>query len=310
MTSEHSSLSESEKIYQKLIDSDLYRTYKKAFHDAIGMDLSLMPADEDTPRQESPHFANLFCETLNRGGSGCDHCKSANQCLRSSAGEQARTSICFARMRETAIPIKSANRPIAFLCTGQIFTEKPKKKDFAKVAVHLEREGRSAEEIAKLQKKWLEIPVMSVEKYQGIVTMLAAFALQLSEVLNRLMIEEENSEPEIVSRARQYICANLENKVNLEDVARRVGVSTYYFCKVFKASTGITLTEYVNRRRVEWAKRKLLNPRARITEVAFDVGYQSLSQFNRSFLKYVGVSPTRFREQQASKSESSFAIAA
>jgi len=48
---------------------------------------------------------------------------------------------------------------------------------------------------------------------------------------------------------------------------------------------------------VEWAKRKLLNPHSRVTEVAFDVGYQWLSQFNRSFLKYAGESPTKFREQ-------------
>lgn len=57
----------------------------------------------------------------------------------------------------------------------------------------------------------------------------------------------------------------------------------------------MTLTEYVNRRRVEWAKRKLINPNTRVTEVAFDVGFQSVSQFNRSFLKYAGVSPTRYR---------------
>jgi AraC-like DNA-binding protein len=78
-------------------------------------------------------------------------------------------------------------------------------------------------------------------------------------------------------------------------------VSSFYFCKIFKKSTGMTLTEYVNRRRIEWAKRKLVNPQARVTEVAYEVGYQSLSQFNRSFLKYVGVSPTRFREQQSSQ---------
>ena len=67
-------------------------------------------------------------------------------------------------------------------------------------------------------------------------------------------------------------------------------------------ATGMTLTEYVNRRRIEWAKRKLLNPQARVTEVAYDVGYQSLSQFNRSFLKYVGESPSRFREHNLKNS--------
>ena len=59
----------------------------------------------------------------------------------------------------------------------------------------------------------------------------------------------------------------------------------------------MTFTEYVNRKRVEWAKVALLKPHARVTEVAFAVGYQSLSQFNRSFLKYAGESPTQHRKR-------------
>ena len=142
---------------------------------------------------------------------------------------------------------------------------------------------------------------MPADQYHGVITLLAAFAIQLSEQVNRLLIEDANSEPAIVTKAKQYVSANLEDKVCLDDVAKRVGVSSFYFCKIFKRSTGMTLTEYVNRRRIEWAKRKLVNPQARVTEVAYEVGYQSLSQFNRSFLKYVGMSPTRFREQQSSR---------
>jgi AraC-like DNA-binding protein len=98
-----------------------------------------------------------------------------------------------------------------------------------------------------------------------------------------------------VVKAKRFINAHLEEKLSLDLVSGHVGVSPFYFCKLFKQATDMTLTEYVNRRRVEWAKRKLINPNSRVTEVAFDVGFQSVSQFNRSFLKYVGVSPTRFR---------------
>ena len=151
---------------------------------------------------------------------------------------------------------------------------------------------------------------MPVDQYKGAVTLLAAFGLQLSELLSRLIIEDSHSEPDIVTRAKQYVCTHLDEKVNLEDVANRACVSTFYFCKIFKATTGMTLTEYVNRRRVEWAKRKLLNPQARVTEVAFDVGYQSLSQFNRSFLKYAGVSPSRYRQEQSAEGLSGTVLAA
>jgi AraC-like DNA-binding protein len=81
----------------------------------------------------------------------------------------------------------------------------------------------------------------------------------------------------------------------LEEVSRHAGVSPFHFCKVFKRATGMTFTEFVNRARVEQAKRLLLKPQARITEVAYDVGFQSLSQFNRSFRRVTDTSPTEYR---------------
>ena len=62
----------------------------------------------------------------------------------------------------------------------------------------------------------------------------------------------------IVAPDRSYkvysgIEMNLEEKISLESVASHVGVSPYYFCKVFKQAAGMTLTEYVNRRRIEWS---------------------------------------------------------
>lgn len=301
MSNKNNTQTREENTYNKLVDSSLYQTYKQAFIDATGMNLALIPADEEfQPADTEAGYRNRFCESLNSGISGCEACVLAGQCLKARSADHAETTTCFAGMCETLIPIKGANQTIAFLSTGQVFADRPSKKEFKKVATELTHAGLDEDQLSELESVWQDTSVMSGEQYQGTVTLLAAFALQLTDLLNRLMIEEANSEPEIVTRAKQYVCANLEDKVNLEDVANKVGVSTFYFCKVFKASTGMTLTEYVNRRRVEWAKRKLLNPQVRITEVAYDVGYQSLSQFNRSFQKYVGASPSQYREQQSS----------
>ena len=59
-------------------------------------------------------------------------------------------------------------------------------------------------------------------------------------------------------------------------------------------SPGSTLTDYVNRRRIQWAKKELLKSETRISEIAFLIGYQSLSQFNRSFARVTGLSPSRY----------------
>jgi AraC-like DNA-binding protein len=79
-------------------------------------------------------------------------------------------------------------------------------------------------------------------------------------------------------------------------VAKASGASVFHFCKVFKKSTGLRFTDYVARVRLEDAKAELLNPNRRISEVAYDVGFQSLTQFNRTFKRIFGRSPTEFRQ--------------
>ena len=72
-------------------------------------------------------------------------------------------------------------------------------------------------------------------------------------------------------------------------------MSAFYFCKVFKSATGLTFTHYVARSRIERTKQMLLNPHTRISEAAYEAGFQSLSQFNRVFRRFAGESPTSYR---------------
>jgi YesN/AraC family two-component response regulator len=83
--------------------------------------------------------------------------------------------------------------------------------------------------------------------------------------------------------------------LSLGQVAKAVNTSTFYFCKMFKKGTGLNFTEYVSRVRIESAKNLLLNPNLRISEIAYQVGFQSLTHFNRVFKKVAGESPTDYR---------------
>ena len=88
--------------------------------------------------------------------------------------------------------------------------------------------------------------------------------------------------------------------IDLNEVARAMHVSTFYFCKIFRKATGLTFTDYLGRVRVERAKNLLLNPHLRISEIAYTVGFQSLTQFNRIYRKIAGEAPTAFRDNGAS----------
>jgi AraC-like DNA-binding protein len=72
-------------------------------------------------------------------------------------------------------------------------------------------------------------------------------------------------------------------------------MSPYYFCKLFKQTTGLGFNEYLARTRTESVKQMLLNPHTHVGEAGFAAGFQSLSQFNRVFRRVAGEAPSRYR---------------
>ena len=80
-------------------------------------------------------------------------------------------------------------------------------------------------------------------------------------------------------------------------MARAVNASATYFSKRFKETTGMTFIDYLGRVRVEKAKNLLRNPNLRISAIALEVGFQSVSQFNRTFKKVTGRPPKQLRPE-------------
>jgi len=100
-----------------------------------------------------------------------------------------------------------------------------------------------------------------------------------------------------VAKARSFIAEHQAEEISLSDVARAVNMSAFYFCKTFRKVTGVTFVDYLARLRIESVKSLLLNPHKRISEAAFEAGFQSLSQFNRVFRRIAGEAPTVYREK-------------
>src|SRR5262249_36222095 len=108
---------------------------------------------------------------------------------------------------------------------------------------------------------------------------------------------QSHAEPPVITRAKQYILEHFTEDLSLGQVAAAVHTSSFYFCKLFKKSTGMNFTEFVSRTRIEKARQLLLNPNLRVSEIAYEVGFPSLTHFNRVFKKIVGQSPTDYRDQ-------------
>jgi AraC-like DNA-binding protein len=182
------------------------------------------------------------------------------------------------------------------LQTGQIFTQAPSKTKFQKVARQL-AEWNSDIPSEELEQAYFKTRVIAKSQYESVLRLLAIFAQHLSSVSNQLAVQEASAEPPAMTKARHYIAEHGREEISLAEVAKAVNMSAFYFCKVFRKSTGLTFTDYVARTRVETVKKLLLNPHTRISEAAYEAGFQSLSQFNRVFRRIAGESPTDYRDR-------------
>lgn len=115
-------------------------------------------------------------------------------------------------------------------------------------------------------------------------------------MITRKHIENRNcAEPVEIWKARNFIHDHSSEELSLTKVARATNTNANYLSEKFKKVTGVNFVKYVARTRYEKARILLQDADLRVSEIAFAVGFQSLSQFNRVFKKLSGKSPTEYR---------------
>ena len=100
-----------------------------------------------------------------------------------------------------------------------------------------------------------------------------------------------------IQLAKDYIENNYQYNISKHDIATVVDLNADYFARLFKQLTGENIGDYINRIRVEKASELLITTDKKIIEIAFDVGFEDLSTFNRNFFKFLKKSPKTFRKQ-------------
>jgi AraC-like DNA-binding protein len=99
-----------------------------------------------------------------------------------------------------------------------------------------------------------------------------------------------------INEALAFISANLTQPFNEADLASISRLSPSGFSRSFRRHTGMSLSSYVNRLRINLASQSLMNQATRsVTDICFASGFTNLSNFNRQFLRQKGLSPSRFR---------------
>jgi AraC-like DNA-binding protein len=105
-----------------------------------------------------------------------------------------------------------------------------------------------------------------------------------------------NENQQRINQVFQYVQNNFKETVSLEQAASMIHLSVSAFCKFFKRTSGKTFSDYTNEIRIPYACQMLIETDLSISEIAATSGFDSMSYFNRVFLKKKNIQPAQFRK--------------
>jgi len=170
-------------------------------------------------------------------------------------------------------------------------------KKLFKLSEHgLSFSGSTKQVVGEMLKK-----MQQLEHFEQLLLLLQIFQLLADSdevtVLNKRPAGNKSFEKEQqrMGHVYEYIESNYQQKPDVNAVAARVHLTTAAFCRFFKKHTKMTFTDFVNQYRINQAKNYLLQDKS-ISETCYEVGFDSVSYFNKLFKKIVGENPSAFKK--------------
>ena len=152
--------------------------------------------------------------------------------------------------------------------------------------------GADTNEIFRLSESY----ILEIERSNDVDQL----AVWISDIVRRFIIQAfdlaQVKHSDVVYKVTNYIKKNCHEKLTLDTLAREVYLSKSYLSSIFKAETGVSLTEYIANVRIEKSKRLLTSEGIAISEIALACGFKDQSYFSKVFKKETGISPKKFRK--------------
>lgn len=132
----------------------------------------------------------------------------------------------------------------------------------------------------------------------GCLMQLLVYFMRQYERQNRATNKVRHAQEKYIAQVMEYIERNYAEKISLQELAAIALLSPNHLCKVFKDLTGITVSEYVQKLRMDKACELLSDTDLTLAEIAAEVGYQDENYLRRMFKKELGQTPSKYRAQK------------
>ena len=201
------------------------------------MPLTLRAVDGWQLAHQGDRRQNGFCALMAKENRSCSACLRMQQLVCEGVNGAPCTLRCAYGINESAVGVKIGQEIIAYLQTGQVLFKAPKPDQTNRVLNQIKALGLNVDRRAAAQ-QYNDTHVIQPGEYQATIRLLQFFADQLGVLANQILLQQKDAEPAQITRARQYVEANSHEDLTLAIVARQAGMSTCYFCKMFKKVTG------------------------------------------------------------------------
>ena len=282
-------------IWQQLAESDAVRRQQVAFACATGLPLTLLPASEAAKASVPSAFCVEGCM-----GARCNHlCQGTLLTAEHNASRTGGSTQfdCPTGLTKVLMPVMIGGRHVGSLLAGPFRVGPLKASRHRRVMGQLKASGVGPRGDI-VSASWSSSPMITREKLRAVETLLEMFAQYLAECGQRLLLHEAGQQSPLLQKIEAQLTEPSDRALSVRELAERLHISPCYFCKLFRKQTGLTFTEYRTQVRIETAKQLLLDPTRRVSEAAYESGFDSIPYFNRAFRRLVGCSPSEFRARQ------------
>ena len=281
--------------FSDIADSKAFQDFFEIVRELTGIKISM--ANPEMTRRKALFMKselNPLCTFLQTSPEVLKNCRHTDRinCSRAVKAEKGIYYTCHAGLMDIAVPIFVEGNHIATVNCGQMLPEQPTEENFR---IFLKNNRKFLLSTQKLKEAYFKSPFITKNKMEKTVKLISTFADYFCEIGNRFKVTPKATDRKEIEDIKKYVGQHFREPVNLKEAARHVSLSPAYFSSIFKKITGMHFITYVQKIRVEEAKKLLARTDLAITAVSARVGFNNHTHFNYVFKKIEKTSPRDFR---------------
>ena len=240
-------------------------------------------------------YISPVCSLVLGTPEGWEACEKTNRLNCRLASQQKRPIhyYCHAGLVDFMVPIYFHGKLVAHINGGQLITQPINQKGFGELYANLK--GIPVDQ-DKLRARFFRCVQTPAERIPDIVRLVAFFTEFFCEMSQRLASKDDFKAASEIRAAEDFIKDHFREEITRNQIADHIDLSPNYFSHLFVKAMGETFSSYLNRMRVDYAKKLLQKTEQPITQVAFESGFGSLCHFNQVFKKCEQCSPRMYRK--------------